>query len=166
MPFAKDAIPSPPGPSLPPEYRGERGEDTLSNRYEDVMKRRMILVLAIAVWWIPVAALHAQAPIGGFGGGVGNISRPTVSPYLNIIRGGDPAINYYGLVRPQIAFSRAFQAVDNSVVALQADANQPSQTGQRSSFMTQSRYFMNNSAPSRPPQQQQQTPQRPQSRGR
>jgi hypothetical protein len=132
------------------------------------MKRTMVFLLAISAWCLSATAAHAQAPLGGrFGGGVGPIARPTVSPYLNIIRGGDPAINYYGLVRPQVAFAKAFQAVDNSVVALQADVNQPSQTGQRSSFMTQSRYFMNNSAPPRPPQQQQQQQQqRPQSRGR
>jgi hypothetical protein len=27
---------------------------------------------------------------------------PTVSPYLNLLRGGDPGVNYYGVVRPQM----------------------------------------------------------------
>lgn len=31
---------------------------------------------------------------------------PGFSPYLNLLRGGNPAINYYGLVRPQIAFAQ------------------------------------------------------------
>ena len=28
-------------------------------------------------------------------------SRPTFSPYLNLLRQGDPVLNYYGLVRPE-----------------------------------------------------------------
>jgi len=37
---------------------------------------------------------------------------PTVSPYLNLDRGGNPAVNFYGLVRPQIDANRAFQQLD------------------------------------------------------
>ena len=135
------------------------------------MQRRMILLFAIAASSLFATTARAQVPgfpgAPPFGGGLGVIGRPTVSPYLNIMRGGDPAINYYGLVRPQVAFSRAFQALDNNVVALQADVNQPSQTGQRSSFMTQGRYFMNTGTggPARQPQPIQ-TTQRPPSRGR
>jgi hypothetical protein len=131
-----------------------------------------VLSIAAAGFFAGTSHAQFQSPFGGggFGGGFGSgfgsqINRPTVSPYLNIARGGDPAINYYGLVRPQIAFGRAFQNVENNVTALQADAGQPSQTGQRSSFMTQSRYFMNNySSGARLPQMQQQ--QQPQQRRR
>jgi hypothetical protein len=35
---------------------------------------------------------------------------PTVSPYLNLLRGGAPAgVNYYGLVRPQMYFQNSIQ---------------------------------------------------------
>lgn len=34
-------------------------------------------------------------------------SRPTVSPYLNLFRGGSPVLNYYGLVRPEQEFRKA-----------------------------------------------------------
>ncbi len=46
---------------------------------------------------------------GGFGrpGTGGGYSRPTYSPYLNLTRGGNPAFNYYGLVRPELDFRRA-----------------------------------------------------------
>ena len=38
---------------------------------------------------------------------------PTVSPYLNLGRGGgNPAVNYYGIVRPQMDTNRAFQQLD------------------------------------------------------
>ena len=37
--------------------------------------------------------------------------RPPVSPYLNLVNGfnGNTAINYYGIVRPQIDFARQLQ---------------------------------------------------------
>lgn len=34
-------------------------------------------------------------------------SRPTISPYLNLLRQGNPALNYYGLVRPEREFRAA-----------------------------------------------------------
>lgn len=34
-------------------------------------------------------------------------SRPTFSPYLNLLRQGDPVLNYYGLVRPEKEFRAA-----------------------------------------------------------
>jgi hypothetical protein len=96
-------------------------------------------------------ASRAQYPGGQFGRGPTPFSRPTVSPYLNLLQSGNPAINYYGLVRPQFAYDRAIQNLGNNVNALGAnvnnlDANQTSQTGHRSSFMTQSQYFMTNGA--------------------
>jgi hypothetical protein len=93
-------------------------------------------------------SLGQFGPRPGFGGGG---VRPTVSPYLNIVNGGnDAAINYFGLVRPQVAFGRAIQNLNNDFNFLDSNAsqlnqqNQTSQTGHRSSFMTQGRYFMNN----------------------
>ena len=38
--------------------------------------------------------------------------RPPISPYLNLNRGGNAAINYYGLVRPQIETTRSLQNVE------------------------------------------------------
>lgn len=37
-------------------------------------------------------------------------SRPAVSPYLNLLRGGDAGVNYHALVRPQLATSHT---IDN-----------------------------------------------------
>ncbi len=36
-------------------------------------------------------------------------SRPTFGPYLNLIRGGNAAVNYYGLVRPITQLQRAVE---------------------------------------------------------
>ena len=125
------------------------------------MKKHTIPLAVMTVWAICASASHAQvAPPGG--GAFGQLSRPAVSPYLNILRGGDPAINYYGLVRPQVAFGKAFQSLGNDVTALESAPNALSQTGNRSSFMTHSRYFMNNGAgggrPASQPAQQQRPP--------
>lgn len=35
-------------------------------------------------------------------------SRPTVSPYLNLLRGGAPAVNYFGIVRPELQMQQQF----------------------------------------------------------
>jgi hypothetical protein len=50
-------------------------------------------------------------------------SQPVVSPYLNLARGGNPAINYFGLVRPQI------QAQEN-YLQLRQDLAQAAQVNQ------------------------------------
>ncbi len=43
-------------------------------------------------------------------GGIGPTSRPTFSPYLNLLRGENSTLfNYYGLVRPEIEFRAANQ---------------------------------------------------------
>jgi hypothetical protein len=72
---------------------------------------------------------------------------PAYSPYLNLLRSGNPAYNYYGLVRPQIATANAFQALGNNQysqnVGPSMNANQPLQTGNRSTFMTHTRFFLN-----------------------
>ena len=108
------------------------------------MKTNVRIAVSLFVWALFTTASQAQ----NFGGGV---SRPAVSPYLNLQRGGDPAINYYGLVRPQVAAARAFATLGNDYNALANTVNQSNQlvqTGHASSFMTQGRYF--NTGGSRP----------------
>lgn len=46
----------------------------------------------------PNPAFANRSPLG---------SRPTISPYLNLLRQGNPALNYYGLVRPEQEFRAA-----------------------------------------------------------
>jgi len=105
------------------------------------MKRVIGHTAVLCCWALLVGVCQAQAP-AGFGQGAG---RPGISPYLNLARGGNPAINYYGLVRPQIAAAQAFQTLGSNIVDLETSiANQPVQTGVRASFMTHKGYFMNN----------------------
>jgi hypothetical protein len=67
------------------------------------MKRWWIVaVAALSVTGLAAPSARAQNPIGGYAPPQVQ-GRPTVSPYLNLARpGSNPAINYYGLVRPQI----------------------------------------------------------------
>ncbi len=74
------------------------------------MKRFTLAALA-AVALLPALApgrasaqFPYQQPLG-----VNPSKRPAISPYINMMQGGNPAINYYGLVRPQMDTNRAIQ---------------------------------------------------------
>jgi hypothetical protein len=74
--------------------------------------------------------------------------RPTVSPYLNLARGGTPALNYYNLVRPQVEFQNSIQRLQQdvatnqqTVAGLDAALTLPA-TGHATRFMDYSQYFM------------------------
>jgi hypothetical protein len=44
-----------------------------------------------------------------------NFVRPPISPYLNMDRTGNPAINYYGLVRPQFDTTNKLQSLQQQL---------------------------------------------------
>jgi hypothetical protein len=78
------------------------------------MNRWLSGVLAVLVLWAMPALAHGQSRIGSYQRPQVN-PHPTVSPYLNLGRGGNgvgTAIDYYGIVRPQ-------QDLRNNVVNLQ-----------------------------------------------
>jgi hypothetical protein len=68
------------------------------------MNRRMLLLSALAVLSLAVSTLPAHAQRGARRGapnyGVG--FRPGLSPYLNIIRGGNTGVNYFLGTIPEI----------------------------------------------------------------
>ncbi len=75
--------------------------------------------------------------------------RSPISPYLNLARGGNPAINYYGLVRPEIQFQQSIYGLQQQVgglsqmQALQSEAARSSATtGHPTRFFNYSHYFM------------------------
>jgi hypothetical protein len=93
-----------------------------------------------------VAPAAAQPPAGP-------VNPPAVSPYLNLFRqGSSPAINYYGLVRPQFEFRRDVQRLQQQVTAEQPPAVPAEEatalppTGHTAQFNTQWRYFMTRGA--------------------
>ena len=77
--------------------------------------------------------------------------KPAVSPYINLLRPGtDPAINYYGLVRPEISFTNSLAQLQGQQASLASQQQQQElgaysslpPTGHATGFMTQGRYFM------------------------
>jgi hypothetical protein len=80
-------------------------------------------------------------------------SPPTFSPYLNLLRGGtNPAINYYGLVRPEFAWRRAVGQLGEEIQQTQADVAAQGggtlQTGHPVQFLNLSHYYAGPGQPS------------------
>jgi hypothetical protein len=96
---------------------------------------------------IVVAPALAQYP--SVSQGPQNYSRPpAISPYLNLLRtGADPAINYYGIVRPQNDFRNSIQGLQQQVGTLNNQTTASAQgtelpfTGHQVQFMNWSGYF-------------------------
>ena len=119
------------------------------------MLRKLAAVLVLGLAFAGTAAAQPQPPGGGTGVG-GN--RPTFSPYLNLVAGGrgSPAINYLGIVRPQLQAQQAFgqlqqqananaagvQALNNGL-AIGADPNSL-QTGVVARFNNTNPFFSRN----------------------
>lgn len=113
-------------------------------------KHGTTLALALVMTSLAGPMVQAQVPPPG---GVNPSRRPVFSPYLNLLRNdNDPAINYFGLVRPQVDFRRALNQVEQDEGSLEARQQQmlsgttapvlPA-TGHASGFLTQRKYFMN-----------------------
>ncbi len=77
------------------------------------MTTRQILRATLAVL-LTAGAASAQPAVPG---GVAPVS-PAFSPYLNLLRGGgSPALNYFGMVRPQQALNQSLQGLASNVTA-------------------------------------------------
>jgi hypothetical protein len=103
------------------------------------------MVAAVALWAAADRAA-AQPPSPPRLGAA--VPPPGASPYLNLLRGGNPAVNYYGLVRPQQYFQGALQNLQAQQLTAAAPPAQPEgaelpATGVPAGFMTHSVYFMN-----------------------
>lgn len=114
------------------------------------MKTKLPLLALTLGMLLSFGLSSAQAQ---YGGGIPG-RRPTVSPYLNLLRGGATALNYYNLVKPTVDLSNSIQQVQNQVGQVQSQqlANmqyvntQLAPTGKRAGFMTQGSFFMTNGA--------------------
>jgi hypothetical protein len=104
------------------------------------------LTLALAA-----GAAQAQSPVGQPPALPYRYSAPVVSPYLNLLNRGNPAINYYGIVRPQVQANQQIQmlqyglarttAEEEAANATTAAPGQPPETGHVTGFMTYQKYF-------------------------
>jgi hypothetical protein len=90
---------------------------------------------------------------------LGPMQRPTVSPYLNLARGGSKAINYHGLVRPQVETTRAITQLQQQQQTLlqpmaplgQAPPTDLPITGRPVQFWNYGTYFPTMPPPGTPP---------------
>ena len=74
---------------------------------------KLILTAIVVCGWSSLATAQ-------FGGGNNQLgSSPTVSPYINLLRGGNVGLNYYGLVRPQQNFAMQNQQLGQGIQSLQ-----------------------------------------------
>src|SRR5262245_57786985 len=108
------------------------------------MKRFRTPAAAIAVWLLSAVAAQAQGPV------YTPPSRPSFSPYLNLLRGdSSTTLNYFGLVRPEQQIRRnqaalaqeirqTNQSLDDTIKG--ADPNLPA-TGHAASFNNTMGYF-------------------------
>jgi hypothetical protein len=100
-----------------------------------------------------VSSVNAQPPGIPPGGGPNGMNlglSPAFSPYLNMNRpASNPAINYFGLVRPQQQFASTLQGLQrqsnlfNPLYNPINSDNQPVSTGHLFGFQNQRYYFQN-----------------------
>jgi hypothetical protein len=111
------------------------------------MNRILLTSLIACVWLFLPASLFAQGPAPYVRPQTNPYAKPVFSPYLNLLRGGaSPAVNYYGIVRPEIEFRSGIQSLQQQVTAqantIAADeaATLPG-TGHSTQFNNLSHYF-------------------------
>ena len=99
----------------------------------------ILLLVAMTALVMVTSTAQAQPPSSYPG------QTPTVSPYLNLRRGAnDPAINYYGIVRPQVDFRRSLQNLQQELQSPNSTGNQGPEsltTGHPVRFQNYSHYF-------------------------
>jgi hypothetical protein len=111
------------------------------------MIRTLVALVALAVCFA-ARPVHAQAyvPPQASPYGTGGIS-----PFVNMLRPGNPAVNYYGLVQPQIQANQQFgqlqqqtQQLARGQASLVAPPTNQAQTptGHATGFMQHGHYFM------------------------
>ena len=106
-----------------------------------------LLVGLVGLVGLLAAAGPAAAQVGTYRA-PGAALQPGYSPYLNLARPGNAAVNYYGLVRPQVEFRQSIQNVEQQVTGLsqspglagQGPADIPS-TGHPAQFLNTGGYF-------------------------
>ena len=70
--------------------------------------------ISLAASLMVIGALNAQAPVGNTPG-ANSRGTPPLSPYLNLLRGGNPAVNYYNGVQQGGAQSPFLGALNQGI---------------------------------------------------
>ncbi len=121
------------------------------------MKRQMLalgILVSLGVSAAPAQRYGSQVPSQAGQAG----PRSGLSPYLNLARGGLPAVNYYGLVAPQIQTQQALTQLQFDVQQGlrtpqlgQQQQLQPLTTGHAATYFNLSHYYPVGGFPPRPP---------------
>lgn len=106
-------------------------------------KKPLAVAVFAALLWFGSGS-DAQAQVGS------PPARPTASPYLNLLRpGASPAVNYYGLVRPEMNNRQNLQSLQSATAANQRtigdlqNGGELSATGVPTQFLNHGSYFLN-----------------------
>jgi len=112
---------------------------------------RIVPALMALTMALTVGAAYAQQPGPAGMPYTQPYSAPVLNPYLNLLNRGNPAVNYYGIVRPQIQQEQQLQMLQFGLNRTAAEASAaetaattPSAlatTGHTVGFMTYTRYF-------------------------
>jgi hypothetical protein len=82
------------------------------------------LSVAVAAGWLGTAAVATAQPQTPL-----TPARPTFSPYLNLLRNdASPAVNYYGIVRPEQRFLQSQVALSQQIRQTNQAINEADQT--------------------------------------
>jgi hypothetical protein len=121
-------------------------------RKERIMRRLSATYLGFAVALtagaMPAGAQYPGVPVGYRGLANPGVAYPAYSPYLNLLRQGNPFYaNYYGLVRPEVAWRQSVAGLQSQTAANQQsiaglETAGPLLTGHGTSFLNTSHYFM------------------------
>lgn len=110
------------------------------------MVRFKLTLLALALV-LATDAVHAQAPLPPQTPAQ-PYTQPVIPPILNLLNRGNPAINYYGIVRPQLQNQQQLQRLQFGLAQTNAEiaatttaAGALPITGHVTGFMTQTPYF-------------------------
>lgn len=111
-----------------------------------VVLASLIAVSFVAVDTLPLSA-QGRATRSGRAGYRNTLSRPSVSPYLNLARGGNPALNYFTLTRPPIDLRAQQFRQQQATQGLQREidtgvrASELPPTGHSATYMNYSHYY-------------------------
>ncbi len=113
------------------------------------MRRLRWPAAVLLALWLSVYADRAQAQFQYVRPQTNPYNTPILSPYLNLNRGGLPAINYFGLVRPQVETQQSLQTLGQQQQILQqqllstTEMGRPTEgaSGHPTYFMNYSHYF-------------------------
>jgi len=112
--------------------------------------KRCLLAGVVALGWLAAAVgPRAEAQFTYQRPQTNLFGAPGVSPYLNMLRpGANPAINYYGLVKPQMNTNQSIQELQHYTFGLNSanqanaeDPNRMSNTGHAVQFFNYGNYF-------------------------